>query len=210
MIDPHFVLLGALLSLVGSSFYVRAVLMGSASPNKVTWFLWAAMPIIAFLAQLDQGVGLASILTLSVGLGPAFVLASSFVNRASYWQITTLDLACGAISVAAITVWLLLDNPTMAVVMVVAADSVAALPTVVKSWQSPRSERSDYYILAVLNGVIAILTLDSWRVIDWLFPAYVIVVATTIAAIVETRRRMTSPTRVHGSPKVQCSGPIQS
>lgn len=192
MIDPHFVLLGALLSVVGCSFYVRAVLMGSASPNRVTWFLWAAMPIIAFLAQIDEGVGLSSILTLSVGLGPAFVLASSFVNRGSYWRITTLDLVCGAISVAAITVWLFLDNPTMAVVMVVAADSVAALPTLVKSWRSPRSERSDYYILAVLNGAIAMLTLDSWRIVDWLFPAYVIAVATTIAATIEIRRQKTS------------------
>lgn len=196
MIDARFVILGAVLSLIGCSFYVSAVLSGTARPNRISWFLWGAMPMIAFLAQIDEGVGMSSILTLSIGLGPMIVFAASFANRQSYWKITPLDLTCGLISVGSISTWLLLDNPTVAIVMVVLADTVAAVPTITKSWHSPHTEKLTYYVLAAANGSIALLTLESWRAIDWLIPAYILAIATTIATIVGLRQRSIAHARL--------------
>ncbi|MBY4108298.1 hypothetical protein HQO82_12555 [Rhodococcus fascians] len=62
-----------------------------------------------------------------------------------------------------------------------AADTVAAVPTVLKSWQAPHTERTTYYILAALNRFIALLTLDLWRIVDWLVPAHIVAIAAVIA-----------------------------
>lgn len=47
-----------------------------------------------------------------------------------------------------------------------------------------------YYILDALNGSIALLTLDSWRIVDWLVPAYIVAIAATIAAVIGIRQRV--------------------
>lgn len=189
MIDGRFVLLGALLSLVGSCRYAWLTVHARTRPNRVTWFLWAAAPIIGFLAQLDEGVGLPSVLTLSVGLGPALVFASTFVNPQSYWRIFRFDVGCGAVSVAALVVWLCLDDPTLAVVFAVVADATAGVPTIVKAWRAPDTEDPVPFLLAGLNGTVALLTIDDWRLATWAFPAYIVVVGFGLSLLIATRQR---------------------
>ncbi|WP_375489095.1 hypothetical protein [uncultured Jatrophihabitans sp.] len=189
MIDQRFVLLGAALTLFGTVRYIWQTVHGRTKPNRVTWTLWATAPIIGFFAQLDKGVGLPSILTLSVGLGPAAILAASFVNPGSYWRIGRFDIACGLVSVAALVIWLSLDDPTPAVVFAVFADLMGGIPTLRKSWIAPETEQASVFALSALNGAITVLTIDHWNVATWAFPVYIAVLGTVMSTVVVTRRR---------------------
>jgi hypothetical protein len=73
VIDETFVIVGALLSFAGSVGYLRDTLKGKTSPNRVSWFLWAFTPMIAFSAEIGHGVGLASMMTFALGFGPLLV-----------------------------------------------------------------------------------------------------------------------------------------
>ena len=42
---------GAVINFVACLSYIRAILKGEATPNRVTWFLWALVPLIAGAAQ---------------------------------------------------------------------------------------------------------------------------------------------------------------
>lgn len=55
MINENFIFVGAVLSLVGSLNYVINTLKGRTKPNRVTWFLWALAPLIAFSAEIQKG-----------------------------------------------------------------------------------------------------------------------------------------------------------
>ena len=189
MLDPAFVFVGAAIGLAGAIQYAIATLRGRVAPNRVTWALWAAAPLIGFFAQLDSGVGLTAVLTLSVGVGPLLVLVSSFFGRASPPRITGFDILCGAISIAALIVWLLLDQPVLAVVFAVLADGAGAVPTLRKAWRHPRSESSPMYLCTAANGTIALLTVQTWTVENWVFPAYIAALGVTLAAIVILRGR---------------------
>lgn len=189
MIDPRFVLLGAALSLVGSIRYAWQTIHGRTRPNRVTWTLWATAPIIGFVAQLDDGVGLPAVMTLSIGVGPALILAASFVNRDAYWQLTRFDLACGAVSVGALAVWLSLDDPAVAVVFALLADLMGGIPTVVKSWRAPETEDPSVFALSGANGVVTLLTLRRWDVSTWAFPVYIAAIGTLLTLIVLLRPR---------------------
>ena len=57
MIDPRFAILGALIVLTGNAAYARDTVRGETQPNRVSWMLWALAPMIAFAAQVAQGVG---------------------------------------------------------------------------------------------------------------------------------------------------------
>src|SRR5579871_5991616 len=80
-----FAVAGSIVNFVACVNYVRAILKGEAAPNRVTWFLWALVPLIAGVAQLRAGVGVSTLVVLSVGAGPACVVLASFVKRAGSW-----------------------------------------------------------------------------------------------------------------------------
>ncbi len=197
MIDPRFVLLGALISLLGSSRYVVDTLRGRTRPNRVTWFLWALAPTIGFVVQVAEGIGLPAVLTLSIAVGPAAIFAASFVNPESYWRISRFDLGCGAVSVVALVVWLLLDDATTAIVLAVLADLVAGVPTMTKAWRRPETESATVYAFAAVNGTISLLALERWYVDTWAFPVYITLLGVGLAAVVALRRRRTSGASSH-------------
>jgi len=104
MINEKFVLVAAALNLAGSSTYAWNTIKGKTKPNRVTWFLWALAPLIAFAAQLGEGVTWASIMTFMVGFGPLTIFIASFFDKKAYWKISKLDIVCGLLSVQEIFV----------------------------------------------------------------------------------------------------------
>ena len=70
MIDRHFAILAAMVTVTGSAGYALDTLRGRTEPNRVSWPLWAIAPLIAFAAELSEGVGIKGLMTFGVGLGP--------------------------------------------------------------------------------------------------------------------------------------------
>lgn len=196
MIDPRFVLVGAALSMLGSSWYALLTLRGVVRPNRVSWFLWSAAPAVAFGAQISDGVGLAAVTTLAVGLGPFLIFCASFVNPSSYWRVSRFDLWCGVGAVIALLLWLALDNPVLAVLTAVAADAIGGIPTVVKAWRQPDTERGFVYLLGTASGTIALLSLPVLDVTTVAFPLYLLLLGLTMCSVVSIRGRR-SHTRDH-------------
>lgn len=189
MIDPRFALLGAALSLVSSSWYAFLTLRGVVRPNRVSWFLWAAAPAIAFGAQIGDGVGLPAVTALAVGLGPFVIFCASFVNPSSYWQVSKFDLTCGAVAAVALLIWLALDDPVLAVLTAVLADAIGGVPTVSKAWRRPDTERSFVYLLGTANGTLALLSLSSFDITTVAFPVYLILLGLTMCSVATIRGR---------------------
>jgi hypothetical protein len=175
VIDPRFVFLAAALSVVGAYGYIRDTLAGDTSPNRVTWSLWSVEGVMAFIVEIQQHVGLASTMTLMLGLIPCAVVAASFRNPHSVWKIGPFDIVCGTISVAGLVFWGFVNEPTVALVAFVVADQVAGLPTVRKSWLAPNTESPRVFFLGAINCAITLLTLKALTTAGGLFPACVLV-----------------------------------
>jgi len=190
MLDYRFALLGAALSMIGNGAYAVQTARGLVRPNRVSWFLWGAIPLIAYFTQRDQGVGLVAISTLAVGIGPLLIFAASFVNRFGYWRLTRFDLSCGALAVLALTLWLALDNPVLALWVSIVADLISGIPTIRKAWRDPGSERSFPYVLATCNGAITVLSVQTWEIMHYLFPLYLMCLGLTLTLIVQLRPRV--------------------
>jgi hypothetical protein len=174
MIDSHFVILGAILQLFGSASYVVATLKGKTKPNRVTWFLWALAPLVAFSAELSKGVGLESLMTFMVGFGPALVFIASFVNKKAYWKITRLDYFCGAISVLGLILWLILREGDIAISAAIVADAAASLPTIRKSFTNPETESPWVFLGASISAVITLLAIEHFTLASAGFPVYIL------------------------------------
>lgn len=98
MLNQNFVFVGIAINAIGLYSYLLDTIKGKIQPSKVSFALWSIAPLVAFFAQIKQGVGVQSLMTLSVGLFPIIIFLGSFVNKEAYWKLTKFDLSCGALS----------------------------------------------------------------------------------------------------------------
>jgi hypothetical protein len=187
VINPNFVYLAIVLAGLGGWIYIRDTLRGATSPNRVTWSLWGIEGVLAFGVEVQQHVGLASWMTLMLGLVPFAVVAASFRNSHAVWKIGAFDIVCGSISLAGLVFWSFVHEPTIALVSFVCADQAAGLPTVRKSWLAPTSESAWTFMLGCLNCAITILTLKVWTTAGVLFPGCIVVTDFVMAALIVSR-----------------------
>lgn len=184
MIDERFVYLAFLFNISATASYLFAVIKGHAKPHKVTWFLWALAPLIAFAAQVSQGVGIISIMTFAVGFGPLLIFLASFLNKKADWQITKFDLFCGSISLMAIIFWIITKDAFVALVLSLVADAVACIPTLIKSWNHPETEDVRAYILAVISALITIFAIQTWNFQTYAFPVWTFAICTAFVLLI--------------------------
>lgn len=185
MLPPWVIYVGAVAGLTGSLTYVRAVLAGRARPNRASWTLWTLAPMLAFAAQLDEGVGLPALTTFVVGFGPALVLTASFFTPAATWRLGRFDYLCAALAATGLAAWALTSDGGYAIAFGVLADATAAAPTVRKAWRHPETESPSVYVGAAVNGGLALSTFTlgtvTWQAAA--FPVYLLLVGTTLALL---------------------------
>jgi hypothetical protein len=187
VIDSRFVFVAIALSIWGSWSYIRDTLRGTTTPHRVTWGLWGLGGLLAFAVELEQGVGLSSVMTLSLGLVPCLVFLASLKNPAASWRIDAVDLACGVISLVGIAIWASVHQATLALVSFTVADAVAGLPTFRKSWKNPASETPRAFALGAINTFITILTLRHLTTAGALFPGMICVSDTILTVVLVLR-----------------------
>ncbi|MCR4305644.1 MAG: hypothetical protein NUV73_00995, partial [Candidatus Daviesbacteria bacterium] len=170
MIDEKFIFVAVALILFGDFTYLVYTIKGRVRPNKVTWFLWGLAPLLAFAAQLREGVGLSSLTTFAFGALPLFIFAASFFNRKAYWKVTNFDLMCGALALTGLILWQVTQVGNWAILFGVLADGAAAVPTVIKSYKAPETENYLVYFFNPLGAIITLLTLKTWDFTHYAFP----------------------------------------
>ena len=187
MINEKFVLVGALFNLAGSGTYAYNTLKGKTKPNRITWFLWALAPLIAFSAQLNEGARWESIMTFMVGFGPLLIFLASFVNRKAFWKITRMDIVCGLVSVLALVLWLVTGTGTIAIIFSILADFIAAIPTLVKAFNDPDSEHPSVFRNGAISATITLLTIDKWEFANYAFAGYILVICLILYVLIRFR-----------------------
>jgi len=84
---------------------LSAPLGGRQNRTGLLGFLWALAPLIAFAAEIKEGVGIQSLMTFMVGFTPLLVFLSSFANKQSVWGLKRFDFICGVLSLFGLFLW---------------------------------------------------------------------------------------------------------
>ncbi|PWT74420.1 MAG: hypothetical protein C5B60_06680, partial [Chloroflexi bacterium] len=163
MINQNFVIVGAIISTVGGLSYLIDTLKGNVKPNKVSYLVWSIAPLIAFFAEMKQGVGLQSLMTLTVVFLPFAVFVASFVNKNAKWKLTYFDVTCGALSLVGLVLWYITKSGNIAIFLSILADFLAAVPTIVKAFNYPETESAWPYFTATISAALTLLTIQMWN-----------------------------------------------
>ena len=184
MINENWIYLGTAIGAAGAAVYLRDTLRGTTQPNRVTWLLWAVAPLLAAAVEFNEGVGLRALPTFMVGFMPLLIFIGSFHNSASVWKVRRMDYACGAVSVVGTIVWLVTRDGVLAISAAIAADFLAGLPTLTKSWTHPETETIHSYIGAVISMGVVLLTITQWTFEVAAFPIFIVLVGTVEVVLI--------------------------
>jgi hypothetical protein len=185
MINQNFVLLGAFIASIGSLSYLIDTVRGRVKPNRVSFFMWSLAPLIAFGAEVRQGVGLQSLMTFMVGFLPLTTFIASFVNKQAEWKLTRFDLFYGFLSLIGLILWFLTKSGDVAIVFSILADGLAALPTIIKSFKYPETESAAPYFTGSLSAGISLLTAKAWNLATVGFPLYILLITLVMATLIQ-------------------------
>ncbi len=172
----YLVFLGVTAQLIGTVAYIRGTIKGDIRPNRVTWLLWAIAPIVGTAAAFSDGVRLAAIPVFMAGFGPLLVFLSSFVNPKSYWKLETFDYLCGAFSIIALVLWYITKQPLVAIGFCILSDGFAAIPTLVKSWNHPDTERVTPFFGGLFSNITSFFAIKTWTPTSYAFPVYFVAI----------------------------------
>jgi len=185
MLNRNFVIIGTLIGSSGAVAYVWDTIKGKVKPNRVSYLLWSIAPMIAFAAQIKQGVGLESLMTFSTGFLPLLTFTVSFGNKDAEWKLTRFDVVCGFLSVVGLILWLVTKVGNVAIFFSILADGLAALPTLVKAYKYPETEIAWPWLATCFGVVLTLLTLQELTFANCGFIVYIFVVDLMIFCCVQ-------------------------
>jgi hypothetical protein len=187
MLPIGFIAVAVAIRLIGGFSYLRAVVSGRARPYPLSWLLWAITPMITFAAEVSSDVGWRSVVTFALGFTPLMVFIVSMIKNPKSLKLDALNVACILLSLGGIGLWLLTDNPIVAIVVAIIADIFSAVPTIRKTVADPKSEYAPTYALSVLSMAITLMTITDWTFAAYAFPAYVLLINTFMVCLIKRK-----------------------
>lgn len=184
MIDANFIYLGVFLTEIANISYFIDTIKGRIKPNRVSFVIWALAPLIAFLSQTQQGVGLQSLPTFLVFFNCSIIFIATFVNKKAFWKLTLFDFICGALSLIGLVLWIITKIGNLAIIFSIFADAIACLPTIRKVYIDTKSENIWPYAATLFSSTLTLFTIKIWSFANSSFAIYLILSDITILSFI--------------------------
>jgi len=183
------VVISILMALFGTIPYIKDTLKGKTKPNRVSWLMWSVAPLIGVGAALSAGAEFWPMLRiLFTGIMPLIVFIVTFMAPKAYWKLEVFDYLCGFCSVVAILIWLVIDEPVLAILVAATADGFAFAPTIKKAWTNPETETLSLYVVGAASMLLIFPSIPELSIENLAFPVYLLIGHITMISIIKVRR----------------------
>lgn len=166
---PALGIIATLLTFVAYIPYYRDILRGKTHPHIYSWSLWCLLTVLIVALQIKDGAGPGVFVTIAAGLMCIGVVLLSFKHGKK--DITISDTVVLILTLVAIAFWLVADQPITSLILAIAADLLAFIPTIRKSWNKPYSETLSLFVTNTFRFILALLAVQNYTILTalWLF-----------------------------------------
>ncbi len=182
--------IGSALIMVSGVPYIIDMIRGKTHPNVVSWFTWTLLITIGAFAALSAGQTRTAILTFADAGQVGIILLLGL--KYGYAKFSFFDGVCQVSALIGIALWLIFDNPTVAILASITIDFIAALPTIRHAWLKPSEETWQTYFLSGVGAMVGLFSLSAFSVDSYAYPMYLALIGITLSATVIIRRKKMS------------------
>ena len=192
MYDWHaiFGILSTALLALGIVPYSFSIIKGNTRPNPLSLIGWSVMSAIPAAAQLAAGADWSIVIPLSSVFNNIIYFAIAYrMKRLSRFH--PADKYVFLFGLVAIVVWLVSDDPLLAIYISICANALFTVPTIIKTHRHPLQESLFCWVLYDIACIFGILSISSFQMQNIAFPIYAIasgIIVTVLASRKPSRR----------------------
>ncbi len=168
--------------------YLHDMLRGTTRPNVISWSLWFVIQATFVAAQWSSGASYSIVLPLAGLLAVSLVVILGLFGY-GYKKYGFIDIVCLVVVLCAIGLWKITNDPGVALWLAIAADFIAAIPTLIKSYKDPASETFLAYLIGILASVATILSTTLYDFPNLAWPVYIILANSLILGLILLGRK---------------------
>ncbi len=164
-----FAIIAVGLTVVAFIPYIRGIYAGTTKPHLFSWVVWSLVSFIAAIIQVKEGAAAGAWPTIIATALSCWITLMAVTKGSK--DIKKIDWFFLFASLAAIPLWLVLNDPTLSAILITVIELIAAGSTIRKSWVNPKEEVGLTYGLNTLRSILSIIALSSFSIATVVYPA---------------------------------------
>lgn len=185
-----FAIVASVLAFAGNLPYLYDVIREKIHPHPYTWLMWSIVSCVIFFGQLEKGAGWGA---LPTGVAELFtILIFLFSLKHGFKYITKKDTSFLLIALFGIIPWILTNDPTISVIIVVSIDIVAFIPTMYKASRHRGTETPILYSTNIIRHILTLFAMQTYNIATSLH-AITMIVANTIMTFIIIKSPVNTP-----------------
>lgn len=167
-------IIAGIIALLAYIVYIISIFKGGSKPNRATWWIWAFMGLILALSYDLSGASNTVWVPYVEFLGP-FSIALLSLKYGEGGLGNKTDLICLLGAIVSIILWVIFNNPVIALVTNLAIDSFAIVPTIKKSYLRPEGEDFWAWFGTGLADTLNLFAVERFTFAILVYPIYMLV-----------------------------------
>jgi len=167
--------------------YFRDIFKNKTKPHAFSWFIWGLLAFIAFGIQVGEKSGAGAWVNAMDGLMCFAICILALVKGERKFVLLDWISLIGAF--IGIFLWQIIDQPLLAILMVMLTDAFGFVPTFRKGYLKPFEETLFTYLLSAFKFVFALFAFDSWNLTIILYPLWLILLNSSFVLFLFVRRK---------------------
>ena len=152
-IADFLLIIAMVLTIAAYGIYWWGIEMQLVRPSRTSWLIWSAVTTVEALTYQAVNEGLLQNIIFFMNAASCLFITFAIWRHSSWQRPTPLELACMALSLAALILWFGFQKADWAHIMVLVAVPIGFLPTWISAWQDKRRELSPAWGLWTLADV---------------------------------------------------------
>ncbi len=163
---PTQILIGeiaAIVEVAQSIPYYVSILRGNTRPQRASYGIWLSVEAIGISSYIASGATTTKWMPLISTFNSLVIFILAF--KYGMGGFNKLDIVCLILAAIAIALWILTDNPALAVYMSELAAVIGYIPTIKKSYLYPKTESTLSWCMYVVAAALNLFALTSSRLV---------------------------------------------
>lgn len=181
-------IIAGIIDLLANVPYIKDSLSSKTKPNTASWSTWTLINGIIIVAAINAGGAINTVfLGFTYFLGTLIILIVALFRGTR--RYTLFDRICQLLAIVGVLLWQFSGNPNIALLFVIVAGEIAAIPTFRHAYLYPREETLSSFVVASFVAIVFVCLAPTISFASLAVPIDLVIGNGVISATIYLKRK---------------------